>query len=228
MSRRHVVVLADGDPPARDALDAAWPGWSDGIEVVIAADGGARLAATLGFRIDHWVGDGDSLGADGVAALRGAGIETDLVEAAKDESDTELALAAAARVPGVGRITILGALGGRRVDHAIANLGLLALPVADDLDVAIVDPGSRIRLLSGGPDGAGLSLAGRPGDLVSLLPMDDVDGVTTEGLRYPLRDEPLRVGPARGLSNVRERADAAVRIQTGRLLVVEVPATLQR
>jgi thiamine pyrophosphokinase len=62
---------------------------------------------------------------------------------------------------------------------------------------------------------------------VSLLPLGDgVTGVTTEGLRYPLRGEPLPVGPARGLSNVRDAGVARVTVATGRLLIVETPATL--
>ena len=32
----------------RAALDRAWPGWDDGVGLVIAADGGARHAAELG------------------------------------------------------------------------------------------------------------------------------------------------------------------------------------
>ena len=51
-----------------------------------------------------------------------------------------------------------------------------------------------------------------------------MEGITTDGLRYPLHDEPLRVGPARGLSNVREAAGASVTVRAGRLLVVETAA----
>jgi len=65
--------------------------------------------------------------------------------------------------------------------------------------------------------------------LVSLLPFGaGVHGVTTEGLAYPLADEPLPPGPARGLSNVRAVPDAAVSVRAGRLLVIETPATLVR
>jgi thiamine pyrophosphokinase len=63
---------------------------------------------------------------------------------------------------------------------------------------------------------------------VSLLPFGGrVDGVTTSGLRYPLADEPLEVGPARGLSNVREHERAAVSLRAGRLLVVETASATQ-
>jgi thiamine pyrophosphokinase len=51
-------------------------------------------------------------------------------------------------------------------------------------------------------------------------------GITTDGLRYPLRDEPLVVGRTRGLSNVRDTPEASVTVRRGRLLIVETPATL--
>jgi thiamine pyrophosphokinase len=55
---------------------------------------------------------------------------------------------------------------------------------------------------------------------------EGVAGVTTHGLAYPLADEPLPPGPARGLSNVRVSEDAAVVVRAGRLLVIETPVTL--
>lgn len=224
MTAGHVLVLADGEIDAAAAIDDAWPGWSDGITAVIAADGGARHAAALGRRIDRWVGDGDSVDPELRAALAAAGVPLDVAPIDKDETDTELALAAAAAT-GADRITVLGALGGPRVDHELGNLWLLGHPAAAGRDVRLVSARARIRLAGPGL----LPLDGPPGDVVSLLPFGGrVDGITTDGLRYPLRDEPLLVGPARGLSNVREREDASVTIGSGRLLVVETPARLPR
>ena len=53
-----------------------------------------------------------------------------------------------------------------------------------------------------------------------------VEGVTTDGLAYPLVDEPLPIGRTRGLSNVRVSDEARVTVRRGLLLVVESPATL--
>jgi thiamine pyrophosphokinase len=218
----HALILADGDAPSPAALDRAWPGWDEGIDLIIAADGGARHAASLGRTIDLWVGDGDSLGADGVEALRAAGIPVELAPVDKDESDTELAIVAAAGA-GAGRITIVGALGGTRADHGLANVWLLAHPALGRRAVRLIDDRARIRLLSTGRH----DLGGRIGDLVSLLPFaGDADGLTTRGLRYPLLDEPLRTGSSRGLSNVREAIDAGIDVRTGMVLVVEIAATL--
>ena len=220
----HVLVLADGSvPPARD-LDDVWPGWSDGLDLVIAADGGARHAAALGRQMDLWVGDGDSIGEEELAAIEAAGVPIRRTPVDKDESDTELALLAALDA-GAHRVTILGALGGERVDHGLANVWLLGHPRLLDSDVRLVDAAARIRLV--GPGRA--DLGGRIGDLVSLLPFGgDAGGLTTNGLRYPLRDESLASGPSRGLSNVRVANDASLIVGSGRILVVETPATLSR
>jgi thiamine pyrophosphokinase len=218
----HALILADGSAPDPAALDRAWPGWDEGIDLVIAADGGARHAPDLGRAIDLWVGDGDSLGAAGVEALRAAGVPVELAPVDKDESDTELAILAAAAA-GASRVTILGALGGMRVDHGLANVWLLAHPALGNRSGRLVDDRSRIRLLAAGHH----DLGGRIGDLVSLFPFGgDAEGVTTRGLRYPLSDEPLRSGSSRGLSNVREAEDAGIDIRAGKVLVVEIAATL--
>ncbi len=215
--------MADGDVPDRTALDATWPGWADGATLVVAADGGARGAERLGLAIDLIVGDGDSLGEADLRRFESAGVAVRLVAAAKDESDTELAVAAAIE-RGAARVVVLGAFGGGRLDHALANVGLLALPALAGRGCVLLDGGARVSLLTGPAEAA---VDGRAGDFVSLLPVGDgVTGVTTEGLAYPLLDEPLPLGPARGLSNVRTGETARVRLRTGRLLSVESPATL--
>ena len=225
----NALILADGEAPDRAALDHAWPDWSAGIGLVIAADGGARHARALAVEIDVWVGDGDSLDADGMAALEAAGVPMLRAARHKDESDTEIAVREAI-ARGAAGVVIVGGLGGRRFDHSLANIGLLTMPELSDRPAMLLDAGTRITLIRApGPDGVRVrrSLAGRIGDLVSLLPYGaDVAGITTEGLEYPLADEVLATGPARGLSNVRVAADAAVTVGSGLLLVVESPATI--
>ena len=226
-SARHVAVVADGDVAARAALDAAWPGWADGVVAVVAADGGLLRAPHAGLAPTLLVGDLDSLDAVHVVAAEAAGLPVRRAPADKDESDTELALLEAVRL-GATRITVLGAFGGPRLDHALANLWLLAHPALDGREVVLLDAAARVTMVRApGPGGAPVthSLPGPVGATVSLLPFGgEVVGVTTAGLRYPLRDEPLPAGPARGLSNVRVRPDAEVTVREGRLLVVEIAA----
>jgi thiamine pyrophosphokinase len=224
-SARGALVVADGDVPRRAVLDAAWPGWADEVAVVIAADGGWEKATAIGLLPDLLVGDADSLSEERFAELAAAGVSIERSPVAKDESDAELAILAALR-QGATHVTVLGALGGKRFDHAMANVGLLGLPDPGEADVELLDGTTRVRLLrapaaEGGPAMCGLS--GGIGDLVSLLPLGvPAFGITTDGLLYPLRGETLPPGPARGLSNVRIAADASVTLRQGSLLVIEM------
>jgi thiamine pyrophosphokinase len=231
-SRRLGIVLADGAAPARSALDAAWPGWDAETVVVVAADGGARHAAPLGLRLDRWVGDGDSIDPALLDELASWGVAIERVAAEKDESDAELALFAALAA-GVDDVALIGGLGGPRVDHALANVGLLGHPALAGRTVRLYDEhAARISLLAApGADGGADAgdFAGRIGDLVSLVPIGgSAVGVTTLGLRYPLEGEPLELGRTRGVSNVRTAARARVTLESGRLLVIETPANLRR
>lgn len=219
------LVVADGDVADRAALDAAWPGWADPIGLVVAADAGAHGATRLGFGIDLLVGDADSIDPAELARLEASGVPIRRARRDKDESDTELAVLAAIEL-GAETVIVVGAFGGRRLDHALANVGLLAHPALVGRSCVLLSAETRVGLLTGP---ATSDFVGRIGDVVSLLALGDgVTGVTTAGLAYPLRDEPLPVGPARGLSNVREAETARVTVRTGRLLVVETPDTLAR
>lgn len=223
------IVAADGDAPSREQLDRAWPGWADDVGLVVAADGGALAALGLGLAIDLVVGDMDSLDAARLDALRRSGVAVEQAPVAKDESDTELALLAAL-ARGADHVVVVGAFGGRRFDHALANIGLLALPALGGRFVELLDERTRVHALRApDPHGDAVTrrLTGPVGGLVSLLVLGEAaEGITTRGLRYALSDEPLVAGPARGLSNVRVSEDAAVTLRRGLLLVVESAATL--
>jgi len=208
----RAVVVAHGDvlPSDRAAIGAN--------DYVVAADGGA-------FTLERWkllphlvVGDMDSLGDAGVERFARQGVPVAKFPAGKDESDLELAVAQAIAA-GATEVVVLGALGGDRLDHETANLLLLADPGYDGVRIEARRGALRIRAVRGK---ASLALNAPVGALVTLLPVSgDAEGVTTEGLRYPLRGETLRFGRARGLSNEVASLPAKVSVDKGTLLVFE-------
>ncbi len=210
----RAVVVAHGDvlPSDRTMIGEK--------DFVVAADGGA-LALERWKLLPHLVvGDMDSLGDAGVERFARKGIPVTKFPATKDESDLELAVAQAIAA-GATEIVLLGALGGERLDHEAANLLLLADPGYDGVRIEARRGALRIRAIRG--EGS-LSLAGPVEALVTLIPVNgDAEGVTTEGLRYPLRDETLRFGRARGLSNEVDSLPAKVTVRKGSLLVFETP-----
>jgi thiamine pyrophosphokinase len=224
------LVLADGDAPTAAELGEAWPGWDAGVALVIAADGGARHAATFGRRIDRWLGDGDSIDPADLDRLAEQGVRLERAAPDKDESDAELAVVAAVAA-GMRVVIVVGGLGGTRTDHELSNVGLLFHPALAGLEAWLYDRrGARISALVA-PDAGGRpsarAYAGRAGDILSLVPFGETaHGVTTEGLQFPLVREPLVLGRTRGVSNVRTRSEARVTLESGRLLVIETPVTV--
>ena len=128
----HVLVVADGDLEP-GLLHAA----AAGADRLIAADGAAGGMLAAGARPDLVVGDGDSLDQTDRDRLVGLGVDFQDADHEKDESDTELCLLAALE-SGARSITIIGALGGARPEHAVANLLLLADPRLDGIPVELL------------------------------------------------------------------------------------------
>ena len=208
------LIVADGDVPARPAVERLL---GDAPRLVIAADGGALKAEAIGYPASIVVGDADSLAPEDVARLRASGAEVVVHPAAKDESDTELALNEALS-RGATRIVIIGAFGGKRLEHTLANILLLASERLKGRDICQADGASTLRVMH---DNESLEIRGAASDYVSLLPLTPhVSGVTTLGLRYALTKETLEQGPARGLSNELTTEGATIQIDQGRLAVI--------
>jgi thiamine pyrophosphokinase len=207
------VLVASGDPQPTDAR------WLADADLVVAVDGGAAWLMSLGRRPDALVGDLDSVDPALVAVLEEAGVPIERHPTEKDASDTALGLDYVRRHAATEAV-VIGAFGGLRLDHEVANVLLLGTdPAASGFDVRLVRGGAQVRCARAGEP---LSVQARPGTLVSLLPIGgDADGVTTSGLRYPLRDERLPLGSTRGLSNEVVDGDASVQLRAGALLVIE-------
>ena len=137
----------------------------------------------------------------------------------KDETDTELAVRAAAEA-GCREITVFGATG-TRLDHVLGNIHLLKQASDRGIRMFLVDAHNRIRLLRGGETCAFLreELYGR---YVSLIPFaGDAEGITLDGFAYSVQDFTLRAGSPRGVSNELAADRGTIRLGGGYLLVVE-------
>ena len=189
-----------------DFADASW---------IVAADGGARIAQQFDIFPNLIIGDLDSLNEQEIAYFQRHEVTILAYTPEKDETDLELALQWAIK-KGANQICIVGAIGGR-FDQTLANVYLLTLPMLENCEVALVSDNQEIRLLR--PDNHQIN--GKIGDTISLIPLNgDVQDISTEYLQYPLSNEILHFGPARGVSNVMLRDVAHLTFATGLLLVV--------
>jgi len=185
-------------------------------DLIIAADGGSLNCLSTG----HWpntvIGDLDSLSSELIGEFKKRNIR--LLEAPRDKDKTDLELAIQfALDQGVTEVLFLG-LYGERLDQTLANLLLLTRDEWKDIKLMVLSGADTAYLLRSGDS---LNVDGKPGDIVSLIPLSErVQGVSTQGLRWPLSDAELSYGTTLSISNEIVTPDAGVKIQSGKLLVI--------
>jgi len=210
------VVVLGGSPPHPDVMAHLAED-----RFVIAADSGLDHARALGLPVDLVVGDLDSVTPDALAAATAAGVPVERHPSAKDAIDAELAIDAALARDARRLVVVSG--GGDRLDHVLAGHLVLAHPRLAAVEVQAWAGPAWIRAVQGP---ARTSIEGVPGAYVSLIPVHGrVEGVTTQGLRFPLHAEPLLAGSSRGISNELLGGPACVAVERGALLIV-VPYAL--
>jgi len=183
---------------------------------VVAADSGIRHAVTLGVTPELWVGDFDSVPEAMVEEW--AQVPREIFPAGKDQTDGELAVAAAI-ARGATVLTLAGAFGGARADHAHLHL-TLALRLAEQ--------GLTVVLTSGGQEGLPI-LPGKTvgydfadGTMFSILAFSDLSGLTVKGARWPLDRIVMPFGSSLTISN-EVSGKLSVEIASGRALLLAHP-----
>jgi thiamine pyrophosphokinase len=200
-----VVVVAAGARSLPSGLGGAY---------VIAADSGADAAIHLRLAPNELVGDLDSIRPETLTRLETVGVKIERHNPQKDQTDLELALAAALRRD-PARIVVL-ASGEGRLDHLYAVL--LAIVAAASPNVTVdADLGSALAHVIVHRR----TLHGSPGQLISLFAIgEDAREVTSTGLRYPLTNDVLPATSALGTSNEFTAHLAEINVAEGRLLAI--------
>lgn len=189
--------------------------------VIICCDGGADFLARHDIVPDMVVGDMDSITPEGLNFISENNIFTERYPIEKDWTDTEIALGKAGED---SQIVLVCPLEGR-IDHVIANLGLVLKMKASGRDIKITDGITTCYPLCG-EDSAVIDISSFDGPVaVSLIPWnftEPVKGVTTKGLYYALDDQDIEAGSSFTFSNkpLDQTGEIAVFIRAGLLYIV--------
>jgi thiamine pyrophosphokinase len=160
------------------------------------------------------IGDLDSLPETEKIRLNSAGVRMVRYPQDKDLTDLELTINKVLE-EGYRKLLIVAALGGR-LDMTISNLNLLSRPDLQDIDVRIDDGIEEIQFVRGKA-----IIQGRVGDTVSLMPWGGVvEGVTTKGLRWPLKNARLELFETRTVSNEMIVEQVEIRVGSGALMCI--------
>ncbi len=154
-------------------------------DFIICADGGTRHIKLLDVSADVVIGDFDS-------SDKCDNVKTYVYPAQKDYTDGELAVSYALQ-NGYKDILML-AMTGKRLDHTLTNI----IQLSKHNKISLIDDDNEIYCVK-----EKLEIANRKGKTLSIIPVyQDLKGVKTTGLLYPLNDETLYFGSGRGNSNI--------------------------
>ena len=177
-------------------------------DFVIAADGGLEHTRRFGIRPDEILGDFDSLGF--------IPDDSRVFPVEKDDTDAMLAVRRGLSL-GCREFWLYGSLDGPRLDHTIANFqtlqflcdyGAFGYLIGNDYIVTVVKNGE-------------LRFPAEVKGTVSVFCLgSDAQGVTLEGLYYPLEKGTLTAGFPLGVSNHFTGSPARLRVEEGSLLVL--------
>ncbi len=183
---------------------------------IVCCDAGIRHAKNMGIVPNIIVGDFDSADKEDIEYFKKLNVKFKKYSPNKDETDMELGIDAALDAK-CDEIVITGGIGSR-IDHTMANMQLLYNIKKNNLNAVIVNEHNEIRLVCDN-----IVIKGKKGDIVSLIPMtQEVDGVTTQNLEYPLKNAKLFFGSRLiAISNVMLGDTASISIKSGWLYVIK-------
>ncbi len=175
---------------------------------IIAADGGYVHTRALGLQPDIVLGDFDSLGYVPENAS--------VFPVEKDDTDAMLAARTGLEM-GCDRFLFYGALGGKRLDHTVANFQTLQFLADRGAKGYLIGKDQIVTVVKNGALHFG---SGTTGILSVFCMGKDARGVTLTGLKYPLQDGTLQPGFPLGVSNRFIGEPASVSVKNGSLLVI--------
>ena len=176
MSDSTVLVTLAGHAPSAELLQ--WR--AEEAEISIAVDGGWLAHRHAGVEPDLILGDFDSCG-----DLQEVGklFPRSVIERKTDQNQTDFqkALAWLDQRGLPGRLVILGGLG-KRTDHCLSNL-MIAGRVDPIVEITFDDEHEWVRRIT---PSCPLVLSGRADAPISLLPVGEVEKVSSSGLQWEL------------------------------------------
>jgi len=202
MSSHHFVrdkqepalIIANGDECSNEVLNQLLE-WNP---FVLVLDGALDRVLMKGIKVDAVIGDFDSLNVSRLSVEDEQQIDW-LVDEDQETTDLEKGLKYL-KANGHKAANVVWATG-KRLDHSHNNLITVA-KYGVEMALCIIDDYSKAYLLRAKPDKFAKYFTGE--SIISLLPLTDVKGIETSGLKYNLHQEDFIIPQRTGSSNEAE------------------------
>lgn len=202
---KKVLIIAGGDKPEKRLVSKLT---SSGYNKIICADGGFHNALKAGLVPDYIIGDFDSVGDLSLVPDKCKLIKY------RRQSDTDVEKCVKfALAKGTKELLILGGIGDR-LDHSIANIGLLA-KYSDRAQLYLFYGNTYCFAASGE-----VAYTARKGETVSVYGLTKNTRVTSGGLKFKMINENIFLGGKESTSNIASSTQIMLNIKNGKALIV--------
>ena len=174
--------------------------------LVIGVDRGALFCQKNGIIMDVAIGDFDSITQEQLDRIQATRVIK--LNPIKDETDTKEAIELCRDYE---EVTILGGIGGKRIEHFYANLMLLE----EYPNVKIKDDDSFIFTTD-----KSITLKKNIYKFVSIFSLCDNTSITLKGFKYPLNSYHMKRLDSIGISNEIVDGSAEIHLEQGRIMII--------
>lgn len=205
ISREEFLLVAGGRAPS-----SSWLRGAASNRTLFCIDRGADACRAAGILPSLHIGDDDSASPDTLEWIKNSKIESRRFPTDKDKTDTQLALDLLTEKQDAF-VLLSGGFGGR-FDHAFSLIHAFA---GTNLCGCLADDREFLLFLRD-EDEVTLHVSSVP-KIVSLLPLSPVcEGVSIEGVHWPLSDATLRQDDPFAVSNRLTSPDQSVSVRNGK------------
>jgi len=204
---KKCIILANGKPPRKNIITFFQ---KKGYDTLICADGGADSALKLGLTPDYIIGDLDSISK---AALTKFKRRSNIINY-KRQNDTDVEKCLKFAVRNKFKEALLVGVTGNRLDHTFCNIGIV-LKFFNQINISLIAEDSFLKAYKGK-----LKLKTFPGEIISLYGFNKKTKITSQGLKYRLKNISLPFGEKESTSNIATSKSLQLTILHGIIFVI--------
>jgi len=201
------IILANGKPPRKSVITFFQ---KNGFDTLLSADGGADSALRLGLTPDFIIGDLDSISKEAIKKFK----NSSKILQYKRQNDTDVEKCLKFVIKNKFDEVLLIGVTGNRLDHTICNLGIV-LKFFSKIKLSLLAENSYLKPYTGN-----LRLKTQKGEIISLYGFDKKTKITSEGLKYPLKNISLPFGEKESTSNVSTSNSIQLKIRNGIVFII--------
>jgi len=173
---------------------------------LICADGGTNSAFKIGELPKFIIGDLDSVNQEVLKYYKSKNVKV-IKLSRQNDTDLEKALKLCRKLK-YDKVFVVG-FTGKRFDHTLSNISNV-LKFVKDFQIIMIENYSTLQFVTGKN-----SFKSEKDELISILCFDPRVKITTENLKYPLKDETLMFGQRESTSNVSIKENFGLMVKNG-------------